>query len=208
MKVITKCIVSILLSSFMLVTFSLSVSAEVNSTASNTIIYNGYECYKRGEQYYTLIDGEEYLVLVATEENKVTDPNLIAELENSITRSLNDTIYLSDGTVYESRVDLTPGGYQSPTFMYDVPYDAASSLTLEVDVFFSTTIAGVFYHYNGINDSWHETPFSFNFSVIYDKRGIANSTEFEQTNYCRIRFYKEGTSVDQFDYKFYDASAQ
>lgn len=97
-------------------------SAPVSDAAYLTDI-GGYACYQRDGNYWTVIDGEEYLVIDTRPALKTTNAqNITVKAQNNSlpfpTGWGNDTYYglLADGSSYTGDVNLSKGDYYSPIF--------------------------------------------------------------------------------------------
>ena len=122
------------------------ISTPVTANAENDkLIINGYECYERDGEYYTLINETEYHIAMPVETKVVTDPILLEQLnslfeENSKARSDYPsttwpnarTLDISDGSTYTARVNVDYSDYYSPGLKVDIP-DGLSAGTIVVD---------------------------------------------------------------------------
>ena len=118
--------------------FSANAWAGDTKTSDNIQLIDGYQVYERNGGYYTIIDGKEVGFFVADETTRITDPDMIEELEkdtsvnngiglNSITSSTTD---LSSGGSYTESVDVTSSNYVSPEFTTSFPSQGTTTLRI------------------------------------------------------------------------------
>ncbi len=122
-------------------------------------------------------------------------------------RSLMDTVDISDGDVYEGYVDLTAGGYQSPTFLINIlPSEDGPCVVFETDFLYTTHISGTAFAYMTNTNTWHEMDIDATHNFInHHKVIMANSVARFCSNFY-IQIYKEGTDVNTFTYRVYQGA--
>lgn len=104
MKKVKK-IVSFLTAAIMAVTVNLSVAAEAMTEPELTDIH-GYMCYERDGQYWTLLDGEEYMVI---------------DLDNYMTSGTEGSFIDNEASLYSIQSNDSPIGLPTADW-YDCGY--------------------------------------------------------------------------------------
>lgn len=172
----TKRCISAVMAAVMAFTVNASVMAETVSEPE-MIDINGYSCYERDGQYWTVLDGEEYLVInldeimwepteAGSEEEPGINPcsGIVDECPIGTPPLLTKWIYngcveLSEANnyTYNDRCYLTYGDYYSPIYYFQ-PKKPKSQFVAEIDadVFNEKYYLDIWVHHNNTNE-WMES---------------------------------------------------
>lgn len=196
------------------------ITAYAAETTDTTII-NGYECYQEDGEYYTIIEGTAYHVLVPIEESVVTDPDLLEQLnglladDNISTYSFPTSTWpdtreydISDDSTHIERVNLANGDYYSPNFTVDIPngFAAASIIIDFLDYLWFDTVyiqTSLYYCNNGQwTSARYEVAISESINYHIFSVGTACSSI---TNLCFL-MHQQGSQTGVFTYTFMQSS--
>ncbi len=146
MKKLMKRVMAGILAGVMMMSSAVSAGAEEVSKAE-TVMIDGYECYEKDGEHYTMLNGKEYHIVKPVKEEIVTDPVLLAQLNSlledntvkmrsypSSTWPNMRTYDLTNGSTYSERVKLSNGDYYSPCFNVSIP-DGFSTGTIVFDFY-------------------------------------------------------------------------
>lgn len=194
---------------------SLTLSSSAYDNKVDAIMINGYECYESEGQLITNVDGEDCIVLVASEENKVTDETLIAELNaragiSSIqTRAIpqqwpnSSVVDISDGSKYNGSGDITNSNYLTPMFITN-PDDDDVALKIYSGFVFPTTYKVKFYWYIGDSiKEWYNDDIILTFGLFNQTRTLLTGTPSQYISKCCFEYDKSSTGEKKFDYQFW-----
>lgn len=145
-------------------------SVPVSDAAYLTDI-GGYACYQRDENYWTVIDGEEYLVvdtraILAPSSKQAATYALRTSIDAPSGWGNSIHVNLPDGNSYTDSVDLSNGDYYSPIYEvtpkmndYRFKFDTNHIVSHTYDLIF-------YYHFQSPVDEWHPEPVTLTFSCI------------------------------------------
>lgn len=136
-----KKILSSLLAAATLLTTSIPVRADTLSTSSSSDLINigGYNCYEKSGQYFTIIDGEEYLAIDVRNILPESSDNAVFALESVHPISKprgwkNDERFtLADGEKHTDTCDISDGTeYHTPVFEITPKKDLTDDYRLRI----------------------------------------------------------------------------
>lgn len=206
--------VSILTAAVMAVTANLSVAAETISNPELTDIH-GYMCYERDGEYWTMLDGEEYMMIdldkliaegeaeecttvLSTASGDIGCPNgwmnrSIVEINNS-------------SPSYDSPFDLTRGDYYTPIFKIDAN-KSDYSMTFDINVPFPQNLLGETYdlefHYmymDSIDGTWYHYSKSVTFSNKSDPEKFLTGTTYQLFAGAAVKILSSSSGSKQRKY--------
>lgn len=222
MSIIKKCkkTISFLAAAAIAVTANASVAAEAIEKQQLTYI-NGYMCYEKDGQYWTIEDGEEYLVIDL--DNLVIASTEVDDSENSSSTystlaidcpigkpdqygwwTYTGWVDLRNTESYEDRCYLTYGDYYSPIYVFNLKptnghlYESRFSLSTKVvlpntyDITFS-------YH---LKDAGWTTPATatITFDLLHQLRAITTGTQGPLMDGIAIRFEDSSSGQKELYY--------
>lgn len=186
-----------------MLTSSFSANA-VTTETSNPVIVNGYSCYESKGVYRTQIDGKSYIVLQATEENKVTDEALIAKLNQQLAASTRAALPDYDidicSTPYEGSVDITSGDYYSPTFKIKDDDESYTVVQMKTNFILTTKVNVGFYHYLETTREWYYNYLPLAFSALTQTESLLIDSASRTACRCHFTIFQEGTGKNKFNY--------
>lgn len=201
MKKLIKRVIPFVMAFVVTISFCTLISSAAEYESEKTIRVGDYDCIEIDGQYYTVIDGVEYIVLSFTEKNKVKDKNLIAELES---RSMSKATFdLSTGATYSGTANLSSGNSWTPTFILGPKQSALSMLSIKKNFIFPTTVKMTAYFYVPLTGWWHEVTVSVTFTLLGQTRHFLADTYTANATKGEIEFWKNGTDPTTFDYYAY-----
>lgn len=144
--------------------FTANASVMAETTEPQTVEINGFSCYERDGEYWTVLDGEEFLVInldnftkPAAEDDSGINPcsGIVDECPIGTPPLLTDWIYNGcvelngqNNYTYEDRCYLTYGDYYSPIY-YFVPKISSAEYVAKIythDIFADTYEFNVWRH--------------------------------------------------------------
>lgn len=149
---------------------NVDTSIAISETAELTDI-GGYACYERDGNYWTVLDGEEYLVIdtrdvLAKASELVGTNNVQASIGEPTGWKNNTHISLPNGSSYTGNVYITQGDYYSPIFEvtptmndFRFKFDTDHILVYSYEMTF-------WYHFQSPLNQWHPETVKISFSGI------------------------------------------
>lgn len=213
-----KKIISVIFASMLALSATTSAFAEIVPSAEPiaTVDIKGYSCYERDGHYWTILDGEEYLVIdVGDIEDYVTNPNEINIYSQTSTTAIDELppfwtnssiVNVPHGFEHTEVADLSNGDYCSPIFQISpvandnsVRYRLKCYFTLNTDVKVET------YLFNSLVGKWdlYSTDvFTFNALINYHIVWAGSASLY--MNGVALRFLQNGsnTGISPFRYTF------
>lgn len=166
--------ISFMTASIMAITVNASVAAEAVEKPMLTNI-NGYMCYERDGEYWTELDGEEYLVLNLDNFVPVESTTGFAS-ERSIPKGKptgwgNDSVVTltNSNPSYEDFCDLSNGNYYSPVYEFD-PTRALCSAEISTKVVLPNQYDIRIYTYQGPGLGWLAEDVSITFQLLFGQQ--------------------------------------
>lgn len=180
-----KKFISFLTASAIALTANVSAAAEAVSAPQLTDIH-GYACYERDGEYWTVIDGQEYLVIDLDSfiESEPQTPFNEDSCSPYSTQATTSPIGKPDGHInpnwvdltatggsYEDKCYLTYGTYYSPVFCLDSEASILSRTTAKIStkvVFNNTYFVDLWVHTTHYNTEWRleKKNWQLNFSIF------------------------------------------
>lgn len=215
-----KRIISFLTAAAMAVTVNFSAAAEAIAEPELTDIH-GYMCYERDGEYWTNLDGVEYLVInldnlaVVSDEADAFENNSSAYSSNAIDCPIGTPsqygwwtytgwVDLRNGGSYKDRCYLTYGNYHCPIYVFSPKatnghlYESRFSLSTEV-VLPNTYNLTMSFHTQGIG--WHPLKdFTITFSAFKQLHAILTGTLGPEMDGVAIRFNDSSTGQKELYY--------
>lgn len=187
----------------------MAISATIVSHAEEIKI-GEYDCYIKDDEYFTVIDGREYMIInLDCNDNIVTDAALINELNAATISDYpqsswgNKRLYdlRTDGP-YSERVNLNNGTYYSPSFITSVPC-GNSIATITVDYIEqlgleSRTIPTLFYY--RVAGVWYNSSYNIYVSALINYHWLDATEATSSIDRMAIRMTKSSNSGGTFNY--------
>lgn len=190
-----KKFISFLTASAIALTANVSAAAETVSAPQLTDIH-GYACYERDGEYWTVIDGQEYLVIDLDSfiENESQTPFNEDSCSPYSTQATTSPIGKPDGHIrqdwvnlteaggsYEDRCYLTYGNYYSPVYYFVNEGNNRSEVTANIStkvVFNNTYYIDVWVHTVDYTGAWHKVGIKkrFDFNAFNPIRALFTGT--------------------------------
>ena len=213
MKKLLKKMMATLLAAYMMLSTSVTVFAENNVT-----MIAGYECYERDGEYYTMIDGTEYHIVMFEETEIVTDPVLLEQLNSLFDENSNArngypsswpnarTLDISDGSTYTARANLNYADYYSPGLIVDISADGNGSAgTIRVDYVTSpgttTYYIDVTFHFYSVGE-WKSTTKKIGFNSEIKNHILFMGTTATTIDKVCFKLAKNGAGNGAFDFSY------
>lgn len=214
MKRAKRCI-SAVMAAVMAFTANASVMAE--TAEPQTVDINGFSCYERDGQYWTVLDGEEYLVInldeftePAAEDDSGISPysGIVDECPIGTPPLLTDWIYngcvelnAQNNYTCKDRCYLTYGDYYTPIYYFDTS-NIGGSFVAEIRI--NDSIVTDYYHFkvwkhSKSNRQWYEGE-SRCFDFLLRHNVLVTSSTGEDTDGLGCRFLSSGVHDKEFYY--------
>lgn len=191
----------------------LSAAMALTPTATSYaegINIDGYDCYLKDGEYFTVIDGKEYMIInLDSNDNIVTDEALIDELNATTISDYpssswgNRRLYdlRADGS-YSERVNLNNGAYYSPSFITSVPC-GNSVATITVDyiepIGLETRIIPTLFYYR-IAGVWYNSAFDMSINALINYHWLDATEATSSIERMAIRMTSSSNSGGVFNY--------
>ena len=199
-----------------IITLALSLSFTTTGSAcadkeNEYVNIHGYQCYEKEGNYWTQIDGEEYLVIDVNQEadskntTSYTQANtrrLAANISTPPLWTNNQTIDLTDGSSYDGRGDITSSDYCTPVFeveptISDFRFSIYSGFWLNTK--YNITI--YVHHQSPINE-WHSAgTYEITFNLANQTKVILLGTAGTIIDGFAVKYLQSSTGEDEFDYR-------
>lgn len=180
-----KKMISVLIS-FVTAITSIVLLAANAFAAAELVDINGYSCYERDGEYWTVLDGQEYLVIDLDQfipndaQTSCNDDDCLPYSTQATTSPIgkpdghinpNWVDLTATGGKYEDRCYLTFGTYYSPVFCLDYEASILSRTTATIStkvVLNNTYFINIWIHSKQFNEEWRleKNHWRFNFSVF------------------------------------------
>lgn len=169
-----------------------------------------HDCYIKGGEYFTIIDGREYMIInLDSNDNIITDTALINELNAAAVSDYpnsswgNKRLYdlAADGP-YSERVNLNNGIYYSPSFITSVPC-GNSIATITIDYIEqlglgSRTVPTLFYY--RVAGVWYSNSFNIYVNALINYHWLDATEATSSIDRMAIRMTKSSNSGGTFNY--------
>lgn len=185
---------------------NVDTSIAISETAELTDI-GGYACYERDGNYWTVLDGEEYLVIdtrdVLAKAGEWAGTNSVKASIGEPTGWKNNThISLANGASYTDDVYITQGDYYSPIFevtpnMTDFRFRFKTNhfLTYSYEITF-------WYHFQNPINEWHPETVTIKFNSLGNNKIISPGTMSGVIDGVGIEIDSANSSQKDFEYTF------
>lgn len=194
--------------------FSASVTAEI-VTEPQLVDINGYSCFERDGQYWTMLDGVEYLVINIDE---FAEPDLDVNSEISPQYNIADECpigapspydWIYNGYVeltennnysYTDRCYLTYGDYYSPIY-YFKPKNPNSSFAAKISAnvsSFDTYYIQIWQHNTAFG--WMNNKSNESFNLLLREHTLFTGTTTQLVDGLGFRFISDGVRQQQLYY--------
>lgn len=194
-----------------LIAASLIWSSSIAATASaetisldypETVTVGAYDCYVENDQYYTVLDGETYLVINLDNAVALNDEDGISSIAKSTSQK---EVSIVD-TTYSGSIDITNGDDTTPIFVgRESGYSRGFKISTKF--FFSNDYTVSIYVYDSIGSKWHKnSPIKITFNQVQSSHVLFTGTMVEYYTKAYIVFHKSGsTGEPKFNYTFSEA---
>lgn len=197
-----KKVISVLTAVVMAVTVNLSTAAEAISEPELTNIH-GYMCYERDGEYWTMLDGVEYLVLDLDTFMPVESDEVVAKRisKGKPAGWTNDRVVnlTASKPSYEDFCDLSKGNYCSPVYEFD-PTGALCSAEISTKVLLSQTYDVNIYTYQGAGLSWISEKHTFTFNMFQPRHLLFTGTAGHIITGLALEFLSSSTGQKDLYY--------
>ena len=216
-----KRFISAVMAAVMAFTVNVSVMAETVSEPE-MIDINGYPCYERDGQYWTVLDGEEYLVInldeimdepmeSGSDEDSGINPcsGIVDECPIGTPPLLVDWIYngcveLSEANnyTYDDRCYLTYGDYYSPIYYFQPKKPKAQFVAkIDADVFDEKYYLDIWKHHSNTNE-WKkaDTNKLFQFNFILPPHSLLTGSETQLIDGLGLKFLTSSPGNKELNY--------
>ena len=175
----------------------------ISETAELTNI-GGYACYERDGNFWTLIDGEEYLVIDTRDWAIGSDTSMTTYSQNASvgapTNWGNMTyVPLPDGTSYTDSVDLSKGNYYSPIYE-TTPSRDEFKFKFDTNHVLNHTYNMTFWYHFESTDEWHPEPVTITFNGIPGFKIIHPGTLVNVIDAMGVEIDADSTGRNDFKY--------
>lgn len=192
-----------LITSLACLSICLTAHAEVEQS-KDTIRVGEYDCYVNNGQYYTDINGENYLVInlddaIWQSEDEMVcsqtsnDVSSLYSLEASTDWLNSPQVDISDGSTYNGMIDITYGDDCTPIFC-GKPYASDVSYQIYAGFIFPNTYNINIHFYNDISRQWSSYKQAVTFDLFGQTKFLLTGTMSMNVTKVCIEFYKNGSS--------------
>lgn len=184
---------------------NIGTSAAISNTSELTDI-GGYACYQREGNYWTMIDGEECLVIDVQSATKIND-DVSADVKSSTSNypsfwGNKTTVSLSTKLSYTDDIDLSRGDYYSPIFELPDTYGSYEGLEITTNHIVKHTYDILVVTQDPFTtSSWNVESTSITFDVFSRTRVIIVNKGFPVTK-VGIVFLASSSGRDDFELSF------
>ncbi len=181
---------------------NVDVPVSVSETVELTDI-GGYACYQRDGNYWTMLDGEECLVIdLSTLAGTLSEP---ASATSSITPppywNNNEFVYLSDYDGYSGEVDLSKGDFYSPVFEVS-PELADCRIDFKTDHIKPNKYKiKIWTHHMAPVNEWVPYTTEHNFNLVARSMVLLTGSESKVSDAFGFKIYADSLGRDDFSYK-------
>lgn len=215
MKKAKRCISAVMAA---VMAFMANATVMAETAEPQTVDINGFSCYERDGQYWTVLDGEEYLVInldeftePAAEDDEGINPcsGIIDECPIGCpTPLITNWIYngyvelnLQNQYTHTDRCYLTYGDYFSPIYYFE-PNNIGSGFVATIStsdyIFIDTYHFKVWKHSKNLNQWLEDYPLYLSKDVT--KKILLTATTKEDTNGLGVRFLSNGVHNKELYY--------
>jgi len=162
----------------------------------------GYMCYQRDGNFFTMLDGEEYLVIDTRETLENSNSPLTTYASFSVPSGWGNSSFISlpDGQSYTDSVDISIGDYYSPIYMV-TPKMTDFRFEIDTDhVLNHQYYIKFYYHFQSPLNSWHIEDATITFNLIPGYKIIVPGTMSGIIDGVGIRILDTSEGRDDFDY--------
>lgn len=202
-----KILSAILAAAMMISTGASAYAYEDNVIADETINIRGYSCYERDGNYWTMLDGIEYLVIDVGDSSgnysrTVPYATASATLSAPPQWTTDKQVPILNGGSYTDTVDISSSNYCSPVYLV-TPTSSDYRLTISCGFIFSNQYSISFYsHTKSPINSWGSPSTEpVNFSALSSTHVVLAGTSGSVTDAVALRFnYEASTGEKNFNY--------
>ena len=189
------------------ISLMLTAGIPVQAETADPVEYidiNGYDCYERDGYYWTVLDGDEYLVIDLSDSVSVC--NDISPCATSIGTPPNWTnsqvvTLTEDNPTHKDTCHLKNGDYCSP--VYEIkPEQTDYRIEISTGVVFNNSYDVVLYthlQYNMLG-GWQPTQRTITFNVVIPYRVLLTGTVSTAIDGFAIKFLSSSTGQKDLDY--------